>query len=515
MAVGAAAAAAWAMWLRAYLFEYGPSPEGVLAAPVTLCWSGPRHPGRVPDRCAGGRLFPMLLAGGFTYLSLQAVRNVGLFALVAGTVLAWNMGDWTAAMAAGLPPSRVRRVAAWGARAVVAGLLVAWSVGVVTGRYASLVGDTIRFGLRERPSTFAHEAARFAGQAGLPGRASVFHLGQAGVYLYHNGPGRKVCMDGRLEVPSLSTFQTYVRIQDRLNRNDDRWDDAVRRLGDPLILISHEGWSEAEATLLAHPRWRCVYFDEVASVFVPRQGPSSAPGYPDFDFAALHFERTARAATTDAAGRAAIEAEAILGLSRGAPETGRRPLAGAHPDADPGVRPGTRVAFGRVGRSDILATTGPHRVGNGTRPETAAAGPRGLLGPGDRAPVGSGHVLLPSGPRGVAGRRRDPEGLAACFAARRMSEARRGVEFLLTQRASAGDVFRLLDARIAGRPRARGRTPTGPPPSTCTSAILTRPAASGPRRPIPRRRPWAGRRMAGADLAALDADAAEAPVVRP
>ena len=92
-------------------------------------------------------------------------------------------------------------------------------------------------------------------------RALVFDLGQTGVYVYHNGPDRKVFMDARLEVPSRSTFQTYVRIEEWLNHNDPRWDAAIARLGDPLVLISHDGWAEAEAALLSHPRWRCIYFD--------------------------------------------------------------------------------------------------------------------------------------------------------------------------------------------------------------------------------------------------------------
>src|SRR5262249_29099956 len=156
-----------------------------------------------------------------------------------------------------------------------------------TDCYYAMVGENVHFGLRERPSTFAHRAAQFAGRPGLPARALACELGQTGVYVYHNGPERKVFIDGRLEVPSLATFREYLRIEGRLNRNDPRWDVAVSRLGDPLILMSHGGWSEAEATLLAHPRWRCIYFDEIASIFVPRSGPSSAPGLPEIDFAAV------------------------------------------------------------------------------------------------------------------------------------------------------------------------------------------------------------------------------------
>ena len=42
----------------------------------------------------------MLLAAAFTNLSFQAVRNINLFGMVAGAVLAWNVGEWAAALAA-------------------------------------------------------------------------------------------------------------------------------------------------------------------------------------------------------------------------------------------------------------------------------------------------------------------------------------------------------------------------------------------------------------------------------
>ena len=182
---------------------------------------------------------------------------------------------WHGTSVNGSPSSRAggrQPIRQWIAPAVVSGLVTLWAVGVVTDRYYLLMGDVVRFGLRERPVTFGHNAARFAGRQGLPTRALVFDLGQTGVYIYHNGPERKVFMDARLELPSLSTFQTYVRIEEWLNHSDPRWDAAIARLGDPLVLISHDGWAEAEAALLTHPRWRCVYFDAIASVFVcPRR----------------------------------------------------------------------------------------------------------------------------------------------------------------------------------------------------------------------------------------------------
>ena len=123
-------------------------------------------------------------------------------------------------------------------------------------------------------------------------------------------------MDGRLEVPTRSTFQTYIRLGEWLNQNDPRWDTAIARLGDPLVLISHDGWSDAEAALLSHPRWRCLYFDEIASVFVTRSGPTSSPTFPDFNFLASHFaQRPEGSASMDLRATAA-QAAALLQLSR-------------------------------------------------------------------------------------------------------------------------------------------------------------------------------------------------------
>ena len=282
MALGVTAAAAWALWLRAYLFDDGLTRSGALAVAMPYAAAGIGVLAAVAIVRAGGSLFRMLLAAAFTYLSFQAVRNISLFAMVGGAVLALESGGMFRDVAGhgriasrhgypGRSSSRWSRRGPWGRRRTAT--ISRWET--TSARPARAVVAS------------AHEAARFAGRPGLPGHAFVFHLGQAGVYVYHNGPDRKVYIDGRLEVPSSSTFRNYVRIQDLLSRNDSRWDVAASRLGDPLILISHDRWTEAEATLLAHPRWRCIHFDEVASIFVPRSGPSSAPSFPEFDFTAV------------------------------------------------------------------------------------------------------------------------------------------------------------------------------------------------------------------------------------
>ena len=121
----------------------------------------------------------------------------------------------------------------------------------------------------------------------LTGRL-VFDLGQAAVYLFHNGPERKIFMDGRLEIPSRETFQTYVRLENILNEGRHGWAEPVGRMGDPLILLDHEKEFGAEATILSDPEWRCIYFDAVASVFLSRcRGLETS--FPSVDFVMRHF----------------------------------------------------------------------------------------------------------------------------------------------------------------------------------------------------------------------------------
>jgi hypothetical protein len=75
---------------------------------------------------------------------------------------------------------------------------------------------------------------------------------------------------------------------------DPRWESVLGRLGGPLplILVDHGDNAAAEATLFASPHWRCVYFDAVAAVFVPRDGRGTLEqAYPTVDFVARHFQR--------------------------------------------------------------------------------------------------------------------------------------------------------------------------------------------------------------------------------
>jgi hypothetical protein len=293
--IGGLAEAAWAAWLRTHLIGPEPGPTDWLwgADSPALGWAAALLGGAAAVLVlrAGGRgvMFRMLLAAAFGYLALQAIRNIGLFGLAAGFVLAWNLGEWASELAAEFPATPSRAAAGLAARGVLAGLIGLMIATVVTGGFFRATAESRHFGLREAPLAYAHQAAEFAGRPGLPDRAIVFDLRQAGVYLFHNGPARKLFMDGRLEVPSRSTFDTYVALDQRLTQGQPGWTELVRRMGDPLILLDHQEHYGAEANLLIHPGWRCIDYDAVASVFVSRRLHDSEASFPTVDFAARHF----------------------------------------------------------------------------------------------------------------------------------------------------------------------------------------------------------------------------------
>ncbi len=96
-------------------------------------------------------------------------------------------------------------------------------------------------------------------------------------------------MDPRLEVASEVTFETYLWLHKAMNEGRPGWSEVVERMGGPSILLDHAREFGAEATLLADPRWRCVYFDSVASVFLESGRNDLETSFRTIDFAAQHF----------------------------------------------------------------------------------------------------------------------------------------------------------------------------------------------------------------------------------
>jgi tetratricopeptide (TPR) repeat protein len=250
----------------------------------------PRGTGRAMDGDPPWRLRPfrLLAFAAFAWLSWKATRNSHQLAAVAGAVSAWNLGEWAAALGAaarrrGVPAPRSDRPTALTAAGVV-GLVVL----VGLGWYYDWVGEGREVGLGEAPLWFPHEAARLSATPGMPDRSVCFHNGHSAVWIYHNGPERKTFADARLEVIGPDLYRAYRELQDRIATGRG-WEESLAALGRPSLLLDHTqvGSAALPARVLASPNWRCVYFDAIASVFVPRESPVELGSV---DFSARHFE---------------------------------------------------------------------------------------------------------------------------------------------------------------------------------------------------------------------------------
>ena len=243
---------------------------------------------------AGWRFSPFrfLLFGAFSLLSWQATRNSHQFAAVVGTVTAWNLGEWAAAVrrraqerrspdGPGPGPGLFPRLAALGA---IVGVFV-W---VASGLFYGSAREGRTIGLGEQPLWYPREAVRFSGRAGMPERFLSFHIGHASLYEYDFGPARKVFADARLEVIGADLFERYTDLQRRISRNDRTWAAELDEIGRPVVLTDLENNASVGGTLLTSPDWRCVWFDPIAAVFVHASYQEIIEAHA-VDFSARHF----------------------------------------------------------------------------------------------------------------------------------------------------------------------------------------------------------------------------------
>ncbi|HSS38429.1 MAG TPA: hypothetical protein VLT58_06650 [Polyangia bacterium] len=212
-------------------------------------------------------LYRGLLFGAGAYLGWQATRNNGLCAVIAAFVTSWNFDDALAARPAG--PARRP---AYANRLLLAGV-GALAVATVSGALYAWAGEGRRVGLGERPGWYAHDACAFLARPDLPARDVTYNISQAAVCIAHGAPAHKQFMDPRLEVNTQETFERYLRGIQRLWRGDPTWEeplgiDHARPEDVPAILIERGPLGRAAEVLSHDPRWRCVFADALATVFV-------------------------------------------------------------------------------------------------------------------------------------------------------------------------------------------------------------------------------------------------------
>ena len=222
--------------------------------------------------------FRVLVFFAAAYLSWQATRNTALFAVVAAFATIWNLDDMIAAdsVATGKrasrrrPPAKARRNPNPALLAAIAALGLA----TASGALYSWAGEGRSIGLGERTRWYAHDACAFLARPDLPERIVAFNLGQAAVCIAHSAPGHKQFMDPRLEVNTQETFERYLAGMRMLWRKEAGWEiplgiDYAHPAEIPALLIERGLLDRAAQNLSSDARWRCVFVDKVASVFVP------------------------------------------------------------------------------------------------------------------------------------------------------------------------------------------------------------------------------------------------------
>ena len=241
------------------------------------------------QRTRGRHVWYRLFAFGvFSALGLLAGRNQPQFALIAGAVLAWNVGDWARTRPAS--PAVDRAVGRLLTSAVLVGL-IAW---VATGRFYAYAGEGRAVGLGEHPLWYAHDAATFAAREGMPRHVLAYHEGQAAVFEFHMRADQRVFVDPRLEVSPRAALEQYYALAADMARDEATWPERLRRFPQPLgILLDHGSHHAVEAALLAEGSWRNVWFDAVAGFYLPASETHVVDSH-GVDFAARYFVPTRR-----------------------------------------------------------------------------------------------------------------------------------------------------------------------------------------------------------------------------
>ncbi|QDU00709.1 hypothetical protein V6x_03850 [Gimesia chilikensis] len=222
-------------------------------------------------------VFRLLLFAAFTHLAFKASRNTSIFALISGIVLCDNLSDWSRFGIAlfGKPASDTAEGSHPLSRGslVSAGIFLFLFISLFTGYWHAWGGEGKRLALGEAEAWYAHGASKFAGQPGMPDRAYISNMGQAAVYIYHNGPEKRVFFDGRLEVNSQQTFEWYEQIKQQMMQGSTDWayllQDEKGQL--PAVILDSRYSRNEIMGMAANPGWMLVFADQAAAVFLDRQ----------------------------------------------------------------------------------------------------------------------------------------------------------------------------------------------------------------------------------------------------
>lgn len=193
----------------------------------------------------------------FLYLAFLAVRNLPLFAFVAGAATILNLTDVVEdkAIAAAVQPSII-----WGTRLVGSIFILVMIPLLITNRYYR--PSERQFGLGVTNERFPIQALSFIQDHNLPGPL-LHNLGDGGYVLFALGE-KSVFTDGRLEVYTPEQVTGAIG----LFQNESELNAAADQFGVNTILLRHGEDRNALLVLLDNPDWVPVYYDHLHVVYV-------------------------------------------------------------------------------------------------------------------------------------------------------------------------------------------------------------------------------------------------------
>ncbi len=240
--------------------EFRPPLASGFAPPLVYTWLTMLGVSGLSFLLNAGRwhLGRLLAVVAFGYLSTLSLRNVAFFGWIAVPAIAANLGPLLGARRL---PSRLTATLALASLTAIVLLTGA----VVTNQLARVMAIQREFGFGVSRARFPVDAVAFLDRVGVTGRA--FNCLAMGGYLAWTRPEDRVFVDGRLEAFPEDVFRGYFRVMD----DPTSWPQFAAPYQLDYALLFH-GWSNRLplVTYLADGHgWSLVYYDEIASIFMP------------------------------------------------------------------------------------------------------------------------------------------------------------------------------------------------------------------------------------------------------
>ncbi len=210
---------------------------------------------------------------GFGALAVMAVRNVALFCIPAGFLLAVHGGEAIRERPAWRKAGKVASV-------IMFGLLAATAAGYATETIYRWQGrQACRFGLGLVDGLHPVDMARWLGRSELSGDVLTLDFGDGGTFIYHSYPRRRVWMDGRLEVHPPAKLERLQEIGRNMLSPD--WADDTDETPLPptvrFVVVRFDDTRHIRA-LNESERFRLIYIDRAGVCFarLPMPGEKNA-----------------------------------------------------------------------------------------------------------------------------------------------------------------------------------------------------------------------------------------------